>query len=358
MELRIKEYAATWKGAKRLNAASLSLIRYADDFVIIHKDLNVVKNCKEIIEQWLSGIGLELSQEKTKITHTLRKHEDNKPGFNFLGFNIRQYPVGKHQSSKGTNGARLGFKTIIRPSKEKIKEHYNKLTKIIDSHKAAPQRALIVKLTSVIIGWCNYYSTVCSKNTFQWVDYLMFLKFLSWGYKRHSNKGKTWCNQKYFGTWGNNNWRFMCRYKEKTIVLPNHVETKITRHIKVRGDASPYDGNNTYWASRMGKHPEVKASVARLLKKQKGKCNHCSLTFKPEDLIERDHIVPQKAGGHKYKDNLQLLHKHCHDVKTKKDLVTIKHYKFRKGWEKVYTKFQGQFEKSHWIWDNDLPTLV
>ncbi len=52
-------------------------------------------------------------------------------------------------------------------------------------------------------------------------------------------------------------------------VLPMHSETKIIRHIKVKDNASPYDGNSNYWASRMGKHPEVKSSVARLLKKQK-----------------------------------------------------------------------------------------
>ncbi|VEP14476.1 hypothetical protein H1P_2670013 [Hyella patelloides LEGE 07179] len=57
MESRIKEYAATWKGCKRDNKMSLSLIRYADDFVIIHKDQNVVKNCQRIIGEWLSVVG-------------------------------------------------------------------------------------------------------------------------------------------------------------------------------------------------------------------------------------------------------------------------------------------------------------
>ena len=108
----------------------------------------------------------------------------------------------------------------------------------------------------------------------------------------------------------------------------------------------------------MGRHPEVKASTARLLKKQKGKCNYCELTFKPGDIIETDHVVPRQAGGHKYKDNLQLLHKHCHDVKTKKDLKTIKRYKIHKVWDRHYKQIQGQFNKLKWIWDNDMPTLV
>ncbi len=45
-------------------------------------------------------------------------------------------------------------------------------------------------------------------------------------------------------------------------------------------------------------------------------------------------------------------------LRLKRILKTILRYKFRKGWEKVYKRFQGQFEKSNWIWDNDIPTLV
>ena len=116
MERRIKEYAATWKGGKRDNMKSLSLIRFADDFVIIHKDLNVISNCQRVVENWLSVIGLELSKEKTQIVHTLNEHNKQKPGFNFLGFNIRQYPVGKCHSGKKANGKPTGFNTIIKPS--------------------------------------------------------------------------------------------------------------------------------------------------------------------------------------------------------------------------------------------------
>ena len=358
MEMRIKEYAATWKGCKEMNKKSLTLTRYADDFVIIHKDLNVIKSCKEIIKDWLSKIGLELNQEKTKITHTLN-HENNKTGFDFLGFNIRQYYVGKHQSGKNGTGELLGFKTIIKPSKEKVKEHYRKLAEIIDNHKAAPQQSLIAKLAPVITGWCNYYKTACSKEIYAKVQNLTFWKLLRWGYRRHPNKSKTWSNNKYWHTIGMNNWRFASKSGEEfNAVLPMHSETKIVRHVKVKGDASPFDGNTNYWATRMGRHPEVKASVARLLKKQKGKCNQCNLTFKPGDKIETDHIIPRQAGGKKLKDNLQLLHKHCHDVKTKQDLETIKRYKIRKVWDRHYKRIQGQFNKLKWIWIDDMPTLV
>lgn len=358
MELRIKEYAASWKGSKRENQKALSLIRYADDFVILHKDINVIKTCKGIIEQWLSEIGLELNQEKTKITHTLTEYEGNKPGFDFLGFNIRQYKVGKHQSGKNTKGDRLGFKTIIKPSKEKVNEHYRKLAELIDKHKASKQSVLIGNLAPIISGWCNYYRTVCSKETYSKIYSLLWNKLLRWGSRRHPNKSKSWIINKYWLSEGLDNWVFGYKEEDYKITLPKHQHTQISRHTKVRGEASPYDGNTTYWATRMGKHPELKESVARLLKKQKGKCNLCKLTFKPGDIIERDHIVPRQAGGNKLKDNIQVLHKHCHDVKTKTDLLDIKRYKFRKGWEKVYKMFHGQFNNSIWQWSNDLPTLV
>ena len=358
MEERIKEYAATLKGDKRANKKALSLIRYADDFVILHENSEVIKNCQKIIGEWLKPIGLELNQEKTKITHTLHELESNKPGFNFLGFNIRQHLVGKYQSGKDGHGRKLGFKTIIKPSKEKVAEHYRKLANIVNRLKAAPQHLLIANLAPVIRGWSNYYRAVCSKETYSKVHHLLVQKLLRWGYRRHPNKNKTWANNKYWHTIGLNNWRFCCIKNDIQYALPMHPETKIIRHVKVKGEASPYDGNHNYWATRMGKHPELKGSVARLLKKQKGKCNHCHLSFQPEDKIERDHITPLKAGGDNTIDNLQLLHKHCHDKKTIRDLSLIKKHKYRKMWKEHFKKVNKQFEQSKWNWIEDIPTLV
>jgi hypothetical protein len=82
--------------------------------------------CKTEIEKWLSGIGLELKPSKTRLAHTLNKLEDEEPGFNFLGFNIRQFPVGKYNSGSKSKSGLLGFKTIITPSKESQKRHYRK----------------------------------------------------------------------------------------------------------------------------------------------------------------------------------------------------------------------------------------
>ena len=73
----------------------------------------------------------------------------------------------------------------------------------------------------------------------------------------------------------------------------------------------------------MGKHPEFPRSKAFLLKRQKGKCNHCGLYFKEGDSLELDHIIPKSNGGTNRRDNLQLLHKHCHHDKTREDISTL-----------------------------------
>ena len=99
----------------------------------------------------------------------------------------------------------------------------------------------------------------------------------------------------------------------------------IVRHAKVKGNKSPYDGDWTYWSSRISKHPSVRKEVITLLKKQKGRCEFCGLNFRPTDLIEVDHIVPRSEGGsNTFKEKL-LLHPHCHDFKTAKDMKVANH---------------------------------
>ena len=200
METKIKEFAATWKGGKEKNKKSISLIRYADDFVILHEDRDKVLEAKETIEQWLQEMGLELKPSKTRVTHTLKEHEGN-TGFNFLGFTIRQFPKGKNHTGK-CNGKKLGFKTLIKPSKEKVKAHLQKIKEAIKQYKSAPQAALIAKLNPIIRGWVNYYATVCSKETYSYCWNETFRKLEKWGYKRHSKKGKKWVIKKYWHTVG------------------------------------------------------------------------------------------------------------------------------------------------------------
>jgi RNA-directed DNA polymerase len=320
MELELKKYASTWKRKGRSTKQiqnEISIIRYADDFVILHKDIERITQCKEIIENWLEDVGLELKPSKTRISHTLNKYEGN-TGFDFLGFNIRQYEVGQTHTGLNTIGVPLGFKTILKPSKEKIKSHNKKIGDVIDKHKSSPQEALITELNPIIRGWANYYSSVCSKEIYSKCDHLLYQQLKRWAERRHPNKSKSWVARKYWHTYGLRTWVFSNR-NEDGMRLLSHDETEIKRHTKIRGEKSPFDGDWIYWTTRIGKHPEVTTRMTTLLKKQKGKCNHCGLNFKSDDLLEIDHIIPKSKGGRDMYNNLQVLHRHCHDDKTVSD---------------------------------------
>jgi RNA-directed DNA polymerase len=280
-------------------------------------------------------MGLEISPSKTRICHTLHLYDEqqditqtdtknmknvgNKIGFNFLGFNIRQYSEGKYQSGKKPNGELLGYKTLIKPSREAVKRHYRKLVETVDKHRGLTQLSLITRLNPIIRGWCNYFSTTVSKEIFHKIDSLLYWKLTKWGRKRHNNR-KKFVASKYFHQVGDNNWNFAAKMGNgKLLPLHFHVKTPILRHIKVKGNASPYNGDSVYWSTRMGRNPEMPERTATLLKRQKGKCAHCGLTFKYGDLLEHDHIKPLSLGGEKGIKNQQLLHRHCHDKKTSKD---------------------------------------
>jgi RNA-directed DNA polymerase len=305
--------------AQRDKRKSISIIRYADDFVILHEDLAVVHRCKEVISEWLADMGLELKPSKTRIAHTLENHKNEKAGFDFLGFNIRQNKVGKYTSGR-VNGQLLGFKTLITPSKESQEKHYRRISEVIDKHKGKSQAVLIAKLNPIIRGWCNYFSIGVSQEVFSRMWHLTFWKLWKWSVKRHQNKGRKWVKTKYFRKIGGDKWTFATpREGSNPMVLIKHSQTAIVYHVKVKGDKSPYDGDLIYWSSRMGKHPEMPKRTASLLKEQKGKCAHCGLFFRDGDLLEVDHIVPRARGGKDEYKNWQLLHRHCHDEKTRTD---------------------------------------
>ncbi len=289
------------------------LIRYADDFVVLHAELDVLRELQPVIEAWLNDLGLELHPGKTRMTHTLQEHE-GRVGFDFLGFNVRMFPTGRTHAKKDSRGRPRRERLVIRPSDEAMKRHHKELSDTIDRRQAVPQAALIKALTPKVIGWTGYYRTMASSRWFRKADFRLHQRLRRWCVRRHPNKGARWQLRKYW----HRGWIFGPR--DSALHLPLHQDTRIVRHVKVQGVRSPYDGDWVYWSTRQGRHPDLPGRVAKLLQRQRGRCARCGLYFcSGGDLPEVDHILPRALGGQDVSSNWQLLHRHCHHQKTATD---------------------------------------
>ncbi|MEE4380125.1 MAG: group II intron reverse transcriptase/maturase [Candidatus Competibacteraceae bacterium] len=289
-------------GKERFVSWKPLVIRYADDIVVLHRDQTAIEHCRRLMEDWLAGMGLELSPEKTRLVHTLQT-DSGEAGFNFLGFQVRQYSASKYNTARG-----CGFKTLIKPGKEAIKGHYRQLAEMISRNQANHQENLIGLLNSRITGWSNYYRAVVSKDIFTTLDYKLHNRLTRWARFRHPKKSCHWIVNRYWTIDQGNGWVFTAR---NGWALKRHAGVPIIRHVKVRDRASPYDGNWSYWAARRGRYPGVSNRMAKILHRQHGRCEACGLVFMPEAIIEIHHLDSDR-GNNRY-DNLSAVHRHCHD---------------------------------------------
>lgn len=312
-----KPHPQASKGTKTKKAA-LGFVRYADDFLLIHRDLEILRLVIDVTKNWLAGIGLSLSEEKS----SLKKASQT---FKFLGFQIALI---RSRSS-------TGFRVYITPSKESVLQLFSKVRAIIQHNKAASAFQLIQKIRPVILGWGNYFQYCECKKTFWKVDNVIFQQIRAWVFRRAVRQGRRKVKENYFPS-GNTN-RFQGRsYRADWIltgskkiadsqghkistILPKLSWIKRKKFVKVKGDASVYNGDEVYWAFRNSRYSILSTRVKNLLQKQKGRCPICKGTFKSGDLMEVDHIVPKLKGGQDTYSNLQLLHRHCHVTKTRHD---------------------------------------
>jgi RNA-directed DNA polymerase len=148
--------------------AKVNFVRFADDFIVTGDSQELLeKEVKPLVEQFLRERGLELSPEKTVITHI-------EEGFDFLGQNIRKY-----------NG-----KLLLRPSKKNITAFLDKVGKIIEDNKQATAGNLIVQLVPIIQGWARYHQHVASKRTFKKVDHLIFCLLWRWAIRSVTKRSR------------------------------------------------------------------------------------------------------------------------------------------------------------------------
>jgi RNA-directed DNA polymerase len=210
------------------------VVRYADDFIITGASKEVLEmKVKPAIVAFLKERGLELSDEKTRITHI----DD---GFDFLGFNVRKY----------------AGKLLIKPCKGAIKSFLKRIREIIKANVAAKTEDLIRQLNSKVRGWANYFRHVVAKKTFGYVDDQVYRALIAWINRRHPNKSARWKRQRYFRSEGRRNWVFFALVRDASgqgtcLDLFQAMSVPIVRHIKIQAQATPYDPAFTdYFARR------------------------------------------------------------------------------------------------------------
>lgn len=263
LEKTLKERFPKYYENGKQKTHMINFVRYADDFIVTGDDPQFLeREVLPVIKAFLSERGLQLSEEKTVITHI-------NDGFDFLGQNIRKY-----------NG-----KLLIKPSKNSKKAFMKKIRDIIGNNKTATQEMLIRKLNPVIRGWVNYHRFAVSSEAFGWIDYQIFKALWSWAKRRHKRKGGKWIAAKYWHAIDRRNWTFaadISKSGEETryLSLEYATDTKIIRFKKIVAEANPFDERwNGYFEARDGEKmlnsTKGRERLISIWKRQKCRCAVC-----------------------------------------------------------------------------------
>lgn len=201
----------------------INVVRYADDFVVTGISKEVLEHkVLPAVRQFMAVRGLELSEEKTRITHISE-------GFDFLGQNVRKY----------------AGKLLIKPAHKSVKALMEKVRDIVKRNASATQANVILQLNPVIRGWAMYHRHVVSKDRFTSIDAHIWRLLWTWAMRRHPQKGAGWVRQRYFHARGDQNWVFAAETQvagtKQRLRLFCAGTIPIVRHIKIRGLANPFD---------------------------------------------------------------------------------------------------------------------
>ena len=274
----------------------MNFVRYADDFIITGESPEFLREkVLPIVREFLTERGLQLSEEKTVITHIGE-------GFDFLGKNIRKY-----------NG-----KLLIKPCKSAVKSFLGKVRDIIKSSKSIKQEILIRRLNPVIRGWVNNQRYVVSSKVFSTVDYEIYKCLWQWAKRRHKKKSRKWIARKYWHDIDSRQWTFSVPYENQGTEgkplyckLEYATDTKIIRFKKIVAEANPFDEYWTdYFEEREGEKllnsTKGREKLLTIWRRQGRCCPVCGDRITSETGFK----VHTPAGKNSRKI---MVHKECHE---------------------------------------------
>ena len=280
----------------------MNFVRYADDFIITGESPEFLREkVLPIVREFLTERGLQLSEEKTVITHIGE-------GFDFLGKNIRKY-----------NG-----KLLIKPCKTAVRSFLGKVRDIIKSSKSIKQEILIRRLNPVIRGWVNNQRYVVSSKVFSTVDYEIYKCLWQWAKRRHKKKSRKWIARKYWHDIDSRQWTFSVPYENQGTEgkplyckLEYATDTKIIRFKKIVAEANPFDEYWTdYFEEREGEKllnsTKGREKLLTIWRRQGRCCPVCGDRITSETGFK----VHTPAGKNSRKI---MVHKECHEENSQPD---------------------------------------
>jgi group II intron reverse transcriptase/maturase len=140
-----------------------TLVRYADDFVVVCRTKKDCEQAEARIKVILGRLGLELHPDKTRRAELY----DGKEGFDFLGCHLHKRMSGKLWEQKRK---RLYFlhRWPSRRSMQRIRQRVRELTPRSRCH--TDSREVIRDLNPILRGWGNYFRTGNAARCFNQVD--------------------------------------------------------------------------------------------------------------------------------------------------------------------------------------------
>lgn len=218
--------------ASELHPQSVGLVRYADDFVVFCRTQEEAEQARRTLESWFHERGLAFSPEKTRIV-------DLDEGFDFLGFNVRQYKV---------SNSRSGYRLLIKPSKDSVKAIRRKLKQAFRDRRGFRVDAVVGTVNPIIRGWANFFRVGVSSEVFNSLDSYLFALQQRWVNWQHPNKSWRWKRSRY---WGNYRRRDKWVFGKPDFYMLSFSWFPIKRHILVKRNASWDDPElQEYWEKR------------------------------------------------------------------------------------------------------------
>jgi RNA-directed DNA polymerase len=178
------------------------LVRYADNFVILHADLKELRQAIKRVRHWLATMGLHLHADKTHIAHTLMPYQ-GQVGFDFLGFGIHQELEENIPMRKSRQGDSALVKTIVTPERQASERHLAAIEQKLQQLRTAPQARVIAELNPLIMGWATYYTGVVEASTMSRYDDLVEQRLINWASKRHPGEARDRLLARYWRSNGN-----------------------------------------------------------------------------------------------------------------------------------------------------------